>query len=112
MTTPVGMGYARIGAGIAAALAFAPAVALVGDVATGGDSGTKLSMLTMSLGIGMGISPIVAGYLIRYGYEVPFEVGTVLALIVFILGIVFLPETLDEDERRSILLPVGRFKQN
>lgn len=102
VTTPEGMLLARVGAGCAAALAFAPAVALVGDVATEGDSGTKLSLLTMSLGVGTGLSPIIAGYLIGFGYLVPFVFGTVLAAFVSILAVIVLPETLDEDERQPL----------
>lgn len=107
VTTPEAMLLARIGAGVAAALAFAPAVALIGDVATEGESGTKLSLLTMSLGIGMGVSPILAGFLVGYGYVVPFIVGTAIAGIVTSLGFIVLPETLDKDDRRPLRLDTG-----
>lgn len=97
VTTPDGMLLARILAGLAAALAFAPAVALVGDVARKGDSGSKLSLLTMSLGVGGGISPIFAGYLVGFGYLVPFVVGALFAGVVFVAGVIVLPETLQSD---------------
>lgn len=97
VTTSGGMILARLAAGVAAALAFAPAVALIGDVATTRDAGSKLSMLTMSLGIGSGVSPLVSGFLVGFGYVVPFAFGTVLAALVFAAGVVVLPETIEYD---------------
>lgn len=101
VSTPEMMIFARISAGLAAALAFAPAVALVGDVAQEGDSGSKLSLLTMSLGVGGGVSPMVAGYLVGFGYPVPFIAGTIFAAVVFAAGVIVLPETLHQDFGRS-----------
>ena len=95
--TPEMMLMSRFGQGIAAAMAWAPAIALVGDVSTEANAGTKLAILTMSLGLGAGISPLVSGYLIRFGYLVPFLITSLLATIAFGAGMVVLEETHQTD---------------
>lgn len=87
VVTPVGMLLARFGQGIAAAMAFAPAVAMVGDhaVRTETGSGSRLSMFTMFLGVGLAIGPLVSGALVGYGYAVPFVFATGLAGLGFVL---------------------------
>lgn len=93
VATPTAMLVARLAQGIAAAMAWAPAVALVGDVATEHTAGTRLAVLTMSLGLGAGVSPIVSGYLVGFGYLVPFAVGALLATVAVGAGVVTLEET-------------------
>jgi MFS family permease len=71
---------ARFLQGVAGAMVFAPALALAGDLTTGGDSGTKLSVLTMAFGLGIAFGPLSAGFLVGLGFVVPFAFGTLLAL--------------------------------
>lgn len=79
--TSWGMVLARFIQGVAGAMVFAPALALAGDFAMEGHSGTQLSLLTMTFGLGTAIGPITSGYLIRFGYPVPFVFGATLAAV-------------------------------
>lgn len=85
VVTSWGMIAARFAQGIAGAMVFAPALALAGDFAKRGQSGTQLSLVTMTFGLGVAIGPLASGYLIRYGFVVPFAFGAVLAAIGTIL---------------------------
>ena len=69
----------RLLQGAAAATAFAPGFALAGDIAKTGNSGTTFSVLTMAFTFGTAVGPLIAGYLISFGYVVPFAFGAVLA---------------------------------
>jgi MFS family permease len=81
VVTSWGMVVARFVQGIAGAMVFAPALALAGDFAKRGQSGTQLSLVTMTFGLGVAIGPLASGYLIRYGFAVPFIFGAILAAI-------------------------------
>lgn len=78
--TPWEMLGARIAQGISGAMVFAPALALAGDLAGEGESGARLSVLTMSFGLGLAAGQLASGFLIGFGFSVPFWVGGVLAL--------------------------------
>lgn len=79
VTTPLGMIVTRLVQGAAAATAFAPGFALAGDIAETGNSGMTFSVLTMAFTLGTAIGPLLAGYLITFGYIVPFAFGGVLS---------------------------------
>lgn len=81
VTEPWQLFVARLVQGVGAAMEFAPALALAGDFAKAGHSGTTLSLITLTFGLGVAIGPLAAGYLIRYGYTVPFAFGAALAAI-------------------------------
>ncbi len=66
--TTVQMLIARLVQGIAGALVFAPALALAGDIARKGQSGTQLSLLTMAFGLGTAIGPLSSGFLVKFGF--------------------------------------------
>lgn len=85
VTTSLGMLAARLTQGVAGAMVFAPAFALAGDLAKAGESGTKLSVLTMSFGLGTAIGPLSSGYLVRFGFATPFEFGAALAFLGLLL---------------------------
>jgi len=82
----------RIGQGFAGALVFAPGLALAGDLASNRDAGSKLSSLTMSFGLDSALGPLVAGFLVRFGFLTPFALGAGLALVGFVLVYVQVPE--------------------
>jgi len=82
----------RIGQGFAGALVFAPGLALAGDRASDRDAGSKLYSLTMSFGPGTALAPLVAGYLVRFGFLTPFALGAGLALVGFVLVHAQVPE--------------------
>lgn len=94
VANPATMTMARFAQGIAVAMVFAPSLALAGDLAREGASGTTLSVLTMAFGFGIALGPISAGYLERFGFHVPFTIGAGLAVLGFLVTYSQVPETL------------------
>jgi MFS family permease len=86
---------ARLLQGVAVAMVFAPSLALAGDLAKKGQSGTTLSVLTMGFGLGIAIGPLASGYLVGIGFSVPFTAGAVLAVLGLILVVTQVEETVD-----------------
>lgn len=87
--------------GVAGAMVFAPALALAGDLASGGDSGTKLSVLTMAFTLGIAIGPLSAGFLVELGFVVPFAVGAALAAVGLVLVYTQVEETVGREAPRA-----------
>lgn len=67
--------------GVSAAMVFAPALALAGDLAEKGQAGSQLSLVTMAFGLGISFGSFLSGYAVRFGYVVPFATGSLLAAI-------------------------------
>ena len=86
----------RLLQGIAVAFVFAPSLALAGDLAGEGESGTTLSVLTMAFGLGIAIGPLASGYLVRYGFPAPFTFGAVLSLLALVLVYSQVEDTLSD----------------
>jgi len=84
---------ARIAQGIAMTMVFAPSLAIAGDLAGKGESGTKLAVLTMAFGLGVAVGPLLSGALVGFGFVVPFAVGAVLAAIGTVLVYTQVEET-------------------
>lgn len=78
-TTSWHMILARALQGISAAMVFAPALALAGDLSVKGQTGSQLSVLTVSFGLGISFGALVSGYAIRFGFVAPFAFGAFLA---------------------------------
>ncbi|WP_435076243.1 MFS transporter [Halococcus sp. AFM35] len=97
VVAPWQMILARSAQGVAGALVFAPALALAGDLASRGASGTQLSVLTMSFGLGTAIGPLASGFLVRFGYVTPFAFGAALAALGFVLVYTQVHETVAVD---------------
>lgn len=95
VTSPWTMLGARLIHGVAVALVFAPALAVAGDLAGEGQSGTTLSVLTMAFGLGTALGPLLSGFLVSFGFVVPFALGAVLGILAFSLTYTQVPETLD-----------------
>jgi MFS family permease len=55
-------------------MVFAPGLALAGDLAGKGRSGTTLSVLTTSFGFGIAVGPLISGILVGFGFAWPFFV--------------------------------------
>ncbi|MXR50646.1 MFS transporter [Halovenus sp. WSH3] len=72
---------ARFMQGVAGAMVFAPALALAGDIAGNRSSGTTLSVLTMAFGFGVAAGPLMSGFLVRFGFHVPFTIAATLAAV-------------------------------
>jgi MFS family permease len=96
VTTPVGMITARFVQGIAVAMVFAPSLALAGDLAREGESGTKLSILTMAFGLGTAVGPLASGFLVTFGFVWPFAFGAVLAALGLVLVYTQVEETVSD----------------
>ncbi|WP_049934527.1 MFS transporter [Halalkalicoccus jeotgali] len=95
VVAPWQMIAARALQGLAAAMVFAPALALAGDLTSEGSSGTQLSVLTMAFGLGTAIGPLASGFLIRYGYPIPFAFGGILACVGVVLVYTQVHETIE-----------------
>jgi MFS family permease len=72
---------ARFLQGVAGAMVFAPGLALAGDLAPKEESGSTLAVVTMAFGLGVAFGPFISGFLVAYGFYVPFTVGAALAAI-------------------------------
>ena len=72
---------ARFAQGVAGAMVFAPALALAGDLASETGSGTTLSVLTMAFGFGVAAGPLLSGFLVEFGFHVPFTLAAFLAAV-------------------------------
>lgn len=88
---------ARFAQGIAGALVFAPALALAGDIAPAGKSGSTLSVLTMAFGFGVAFGPLASGFLVQLGFAVPFAFGAALAAVGVVLVWTQVEETVTPD---------------
>jgi MFS family permease len=95
VTSPWMMLLARLAHGVSVAMVFAPALAVAGDLAEEGQSGTTLSVLTMAFGFGTAIGPLASGVLFGYGFVVPFAFGSILALAALVLVATQVEETLE-----------------
>ena len=94
VTDPLLMLAARFVQGVAVACVFAPSLALAGDLAREGQSGTQLSVLTMAFGLGVAFGPLVSGFLVSYGFVVPFAFGAGLAAVALVLVFSQVEETI------------------
>ncbi len=101
VTTPETMFAARLGQGIAGAMVFAPALALAGDLAPEGESGTTLSVLTMAFGFGIALGPLISGFLVGLGFIVPFAFAAGLALV----GAILVATQVDEAQEPGAKAP-------
>ncbi len=93
VATSAGLLAARIAQGVAMTMVFAPALAIAGDLAGRGESGTKLSVLTMAFGLGVAVGPLLSGSLVGFGFVVPFAVGAALAAVGTVLVYTQVEET-------------------
>jgi MFS family permease len=85
VTDSLFMIVARFVQGAAVAMVFAPSLALAGDLAREGQSGTTLSVLTMAFGLGVAVGPLTSGFLERFGFAVPFVFGAALAVVALVI---------------------------
>ena len=93
ITTPPAMIALRFLQGLSVAAVFAPSLALAGELAGEGKSGSTLSILTMGFGLGIAVGTLLSGILVGFGFVVPFAVATVGGAVG--LGLVYtqVPET-------------------
>jgi MFS family permease len=115
VTGPWQMLGARALQGLTTALFFSPGLAMAGDLSGEGASGSNLSVLTMAFGLGVAIGPLMAGFLVTYGFAVPFVVGgTLCALAAGLTGTQLhetLPDATLEPASPDPSAPVGAAEQ-
>lgn len=112
VTVPWQMITARFVQGAAGAMVFAPALALAGDLAREGSSGSQLSVLTMSFGLGTAIGPLASGFLIRYGFVTQFALGSVAAALGALLVYTQVEETVGHASGASPSSGMGESTQS
>lgn len=95
VTQPWQMITARALQGISAAMVFAPSLALAGDLAETGQTGSQLSVITMAFGLGISLGSFVSGYAVRYDYVVPFAIGAILAAVGVLIVTTQVPKNVD-----------------
>jgi MFS family permease len=95
VTSPGAMILARVVQGVGVAMVFAPSLAIAGDLAREGASGSTLSILTMGFGLGTAVGPLVSGVLVSFGFPVPFVFATGLAVVGLVLVYTQVEETVD-----------------
>ena len=104
VASPWTMLLARLAHGVAVAMVFAPSLAVAGDLAAEGESGTTLSVLTMAFGLGTAVGPLASGVLFGYGFVVPFALGAALAVVALALVATQVDETLESAVSPTALL--------
>ncbi len=83
----------RVFQGIASAAIAAPGFALAADLAKAGAEGQQMSIITMGFGLGVALGPLTAGLLVGAFLELPFIVGSAIALLGAVVVAIYVPET-------------------
>lgn len=97
-STTVELTVVRLVQGLATAAIAAPAFALAGDLARSGGEGRQMSVLTLGFSTGIGVGPLLAGFLGAVGFEIPFVVGGAMAVgAAWVVGR-WVPETVGVEE--------------
>ncbi|WP_311172076.1 MFS transporter [Halobellus ordinarius] len=104
VTSSTGMIVARFLQGVAVAAVFAPSLALAGDLAREGASGSTLSLLTMGFGLGIAVGTLLSGVLVSFGFVVPFIVATAGGAIGLVLVIT---QVVEPDSDETVAAPAG-----
>lgn len=87
----------RLIQGVASAAVVAPVFALAADLSSKGGEGRQLSIVTMGLGLGIAVGPLLAGVLAVFFFALPFFVigGITLAGTVYVYKM--MPETVSRN---------------
>lgn len=93
---------ARFAQGVAGAMVFTPALALAGDFAPEDGSGSTLSVLTMAFGLGIAVGPLLSGFLVTFGFPVPFVIGAALASVGVVLVATQVEEVIDPQQGEAV----------
>ena len=104
----------RVLAGISGA-SYSTSSAFIADVSTDENRAKNFGLLGIAFGVGFVIGPVLGGLLGTFGPRVPFFFAAGLAFVNFLVGLFFLPETLEQRHRRKFELkranPLGALKQ-
>ncbi len=103
----------RIIAGITGA-SFTVATAYIADISTPEKKAQNFGLIGAAFGLGFIIGPVIGGIASEWGVRAPFIVAASLSLLNFLYGVVVLPESHKEENRRPFewkkANPVGSFK--
>ncbi len=80
---------------------FSTANAYVADITPPETRAQNFGLIGASFGVGFMLGPFLGGYLGEYGPRVPFIAAGVIALLNVSYGLIFLPETLKNENRRA-----------
>ncbi len=87
----------RLLQGLAAAAIAAPAFAVAADLASPGNEGRQMSVVTSGFGLGIAVGPLLAGILALHSFELPFAVGGAMSLAGAAIVLRWVPETVRRD---------------
>jgi MFS family permease len=87
----------RLVQGVAAAGVAAPVFALAADLSSKGGEGRQMSVITMGLGLGIAVGPLLAGVLAVFFFELPFIVIGLLTLAGTGVVYYYMPETVQNE---------------
>ncbi|NLE66872.1 MAG: TCR/Tet family MFS transporter, partial [Lentisphaerae bacterium] len=90
----------RVLAGISGA-SYSTSSAYIADVSTDENRARNFGLLGIAFGVGFVIGPVLGGLLGTFGPRVPFYFAAGLAFANFLVALFFLPETLEQQHRRS-----------
>lgn len=102
----------RIIAGVAGA-SVSTALAYIADISAPEQKSRNFGLVGAVFGIGFILGPAIGGLFSTFGLRVPFMISAGLALLNWLYGYFFLPESLSEENRRKFswkrVNPVGAF---
>ncbi|MBP1882005.1 TCR/Tet family MFS transporter [Sinorhizobium mexicanum] len=104
----------RVLAGISGA-SFGTASAYIADISDDSNRAKNFGLIGIAFGTGFALGPVIGGFLGELGPRVPFYGAAALSFINFMVGLFFLPETLDRANKRRFewwrANPLGALKQ-
>ena len=83
----------RLVQGLAAGAIAAPAFAVAADLSSAGGEGRQMSIVTIGVGLGLALGPLIAGVLALHSFEMPFMIGGLMCLAGAWVVLRFVPET-------------------
>jgi MFS transporter, DHA1 family, tetracycline resistance protein len=80
---------------------YGPAQAALADITEASDRARIFGYVGAAFGVGFTIGPVIGGLLGEFGPRMPFVAAAVLAAANFMYGVIYFPETLTQENRRS-----------
>jgi MFS transporter, DHA1 family, tetracycline resistance protein len=80
---------------------YGPAQAALADITKASDRARIFGYVGAAFGVGFTIGPVIGGVLGEFGPRMPFVAAAALAAANFVYGMIYFPETLAQENRRS-----------